>query len=310
MGSDDGEVDYALRLCNEYYGDCQREWFEDEQPQHTAYLDAFWIDKTEVTNAKYQRCVEAGVCQVPTTCDWGEPTYGDVSKAEHPVVCVRWHDAKAYCEWAGARLPTEAEWEKAARGTGGQIHPWGNDFDGSKLNSCDVNCPHEWRDVSANDGYIYTAPVGSYPGGASPYGALDMAGNAWEWVADGYDPGYYNQSPTRNPPGPDSGEKRVLRGGSWYIAGVRITDRHWFLPWHGNPDVGFRCARDSEPNARQSMAPSQPYGTRFKGISVVLLAMQSLDLWLKRILKVARCSGVNRLTMNKFSCFLTMEHGR
>ena len=246
MGSSDGEVDYALQLCNEYYGDCERSLFEDEQPQHKVYLDAFWIDKTEVTNVQYQRCVEARVCPAPTMCDWGEPPYGDASKAEHPVVCVSWHDAKAYCEWAGKRLPTEAEWEKAARGTDGWIYPWGNAFDGGKLNSCDVNCSYDWKDASANDDYAETAPAGSYPTGASPYGALNMAGNAWEWVADGYDPGYYNQSPYRNPLGPDSGEERVLRGGSWYIAGVRIADRHWCHSWLRHYDMGSRCAMDSE----------------------------------------------------------------
>jgi formylglycine-generating enzyme required for sulfatase activity len=246
MGNDDGQVDYALRLCNEYYDDCQRDWFLDEQPPHAVYLDAFYIDETEVTNAMYQRCVEAGVCQVPTTCDWGEPTYGDASKAEHPVVCVRWHDAKTYCEWTGARLPTEAEWEKAARGMDGRIYPWGNDFDGSKLNFCDVNCPYDWKYTSANDDYAETAPVGSYPSGASPYGALDMAGNVWEWVEDWYEayPGSFFQSLYYG------GQYRVIRGGAWYpyLWSNRCADRHWLGPWHGNPDIGFRCARDSEPN--------------------------------------------------------------
>jgi len=244
MGSSDAEVDSALTLCSKYLGLCERKYFEEEQPQHMVYLDAFWIDKTEVTNAQYQQCVKAGLCQVATTCDWGEPTYGDGSKAGHPVVCVCWYDAKTYCEWAGARLPTEAEWEKAARGTDGWIYPWGNVFDGSKLNFCDVNCPHDWKDTSVNDGYIYTAPVGSYPAGASPYGALDMVGNVWEWVADWFEayPGSSFQSPYYG------GQYRVIRGGAWYpyVWCNRCAGRYRLGPWHGNPDIGFRCVRNAE----------------------------------------------------------------
>jgi len=220
----------------------------DEKPVHTVYLDAFYIDKTEVTNAQYQKCVEAGACQAPTICDWGEPTYGDASKADHPVVCVSWDGAKAYCEWAGKRLPTEAEWEKAARGTDGRVYPWGNTFDGSRLNFCDRNCESDWKDSDADDGYAQTALVGSYPQGASPYGALDMAGNVGEWVADWYDSGYYSQSPARNPPGPDSGESRVLRGGSWSGAPlyVRCAIRFWINPDLRYSNLGFRCARGSQ----------------------------------------------------------------
>ncbi len=227
MGSDKGEV--------------------NEQPVHTVYLDAFYMDKTEVTNAQYQRCVEAGACRTPT-CDWGEPTYGDASKADHPVVCVNWNDAQAYCAWAGKRLPTEAEWEKAARGTDGRTYPWGNTFDGSRLNFCDRNCEFDWKDSDADDGYAQTAPVGSYPQGASPHGALDMAGNVWEWEADWYDAGYYSQSPGRNPPGPDSGQYRVLRGGSWHDGGGfgRGAARNGGNPGDRGNYAGFRCARGSQ----------------------------------------------------------------
>jgi len=152
----------------------------DEQPVHTVYLDAFYIDKYEVTNAQYRRCVEAGAYSLPHSTD----RYTDPNYAEYPVVYVDWYQAEAYCRWAGKRLPTEAEWEKAARGTEGRIWPWGNAFDGSKVNSCDKNCPYDYNDASVDDGYADTAPVGSYPAGASPCGALDMAGNVWEWVAD------------------------------------------------------------------------------------------------------------------------------
>ncbi len=202
----------------------------DEQPVHTVYLDAFWIDKYEVTNSQYRKCMEAGACDVPSDTTY----YDNADYAEHPVVYVSWNDALAYCQWAGKRLPTEAEWEKAARGTDGRTYPWGEGID----------CDHAQYDECGGQ----TVPVGSRSKGASPYGALDMAGNVWEWVADWYDSGYYSQSPGRNPPGPDSSEFRVLRGGSWddvahfgrgaYRAGSDPRLRGNF--------VGFRCARGSE----------------------------------------------------------------
>jgi formylglycine-generating enzyme required for sulfatase activity len=233
---------------------------DDEKPQHTVYLDAFWIDRTEVTNAQYRKCVEAGTCEAPVPCPvWGgEATFDDqTTKANHPVVCVRWYDAAKYCQWAGVRLPTEAEWEKAARGTDGRVYPWGNSFDGSRLDFCDSNCQREQaRTVTnASDGYSRTAPVGSYPAGASPYGLLDMAGNVWEWVNDWYDSGYYGRSPARNPPGPDTGQRRVIRGGSWNDGDWRPQQLRaayrggtWWAGAIGSDHLGFRCAcSGSEP---------------------------------------------------------------
>jgi serine/threonine-protein kinase len=270
MGSDDDDVEYALQLCSKYRGgDCERIWFEDEQPVHTVYLDAFYIDETEVTNAQFAAFVSATDYETDaeqTECgfiydgdewncvpgvDWQHPFGPDtdlVGRDEHPVVQVSWNDAKAYCEWAGARLPTEAEWEKAARGTDRRTYPWGNTFDSGRVNFCDQNCEFGWKDTGADDGYAQTAPVGSYPQGASPYGALDMAGNVWEWVADWYGEGYYSQSPGRNPPGPDSSGYRVVRGSSWFHEAndVRGANRSGINPDVPGIYVGFRCARGSQ----------------------------------------------------------------
>jgi formylglycine-generating enzyme required for sulfatase activity len=214
---------------------------EGEKPQHKVFLDAFYIDKHEVTNTRYRKCVEAGICNAPSDTTY----YGDADYAQHPVVYVSWYDADAYCRWAGKRLPTEAEWEKAARGDEKYTWPWGNTFDGNRVNFCDKNCPEWWKHVSADDGYAHTTPVGTYPTGASPYGALDMAGNVWEWVADWYDPGYYSQSPTQNPPGPDSGSDKVVRGGSWRngFTDIRAGYRYRFVSTLHGEDLGFRCAR-------------------------------------------------------------------
>jgi serine/threonine-protein kinase len=214
----------------------------DEHPQHTVRLNDFWIDRTEVTNRQYEQCVQAGACRASTCAGRSE-----LDGANHPVVCVDWEQARAYCAWVGARLPTEAEWEKAARGTDGRTYPWGNTFDGSQLNFCDKNCEFDWKDAASDDGYARTAPVGSYPAGASPYGALDMAGNVWEWVADWYAADYYSRSTERNPPGPDSGQYRVLRGGSWWDDRDRVRSalRAGHDPSDGHYDYGLRCSASS-----------------------------------------------------------------
>jgi serine/threonine-protein kinase len=207
MGSNDGE--------------------SDEKPVHEVYLDGYWIDKYEVTNVQYAKCVAAGVCVKPSDTQYFENS----QYANHPVMYVSWHNANEYCEWAGRRLSTEAEWEKAARGTDGRTYPWGEN----------ISC--EYAQYSSCGGR--TVEVGSLPKGASPYGALDMAGNVWEWVADWYDAGYYSKSPAENPGGPASGEYRVLRGGSWlYIeGGVRSADRRGYSPDDAsNHFFGFRCA--------------------------------------------------------------------
>ena len=210
---------------------------DDEKPQHTIYLDGYWIDRTEVTNAQYHKCVEAGLCR-EAEC-WDDESY---HAPNEPVMCVKWDDAWTYAAWVDGRLPTEAEWEKAARGTDGRIYPWGDEFDGTRLNYCDRNCGEIWKDTGADDGHARVAPVGSYLSGVSPYGALDMVGNVAEWVADWYDEGYYVRSRVRNPQGPGAGDDRVAPGGCYAndTSLVRCASRDWGFPDYGYPFTGFR----------------------------------------------------------------------
>jgi len=209
----------------------------DESPVHEVTLDAFWIDKTEVTNAMYQKCVDAGICNEPQ--DTSSVTHNNYffnpTFANYPVIYVTWYDAVDYCEWAGGRLPTEAEWEKAARGDDARDYPWG-----------DLSPTRNLANFGDNLGD--TAEVGSYPDGASPYGALDMAGNAYEWVFDRYADDYYGYSPSDNPTGPNSGTQRVLRGASFNTSEsvIRASNRGRYAPDITGDDDGFRCVRDME----------------------------------------------------------------
>jgi formylglycine-generating enzyme required for sulfatase activity len=218
----------------------------EERPAHKVDLDAFWIDQTEVTNSMYAKCVAANQCN--PLADAGSSSrseyFGNPEFDNYPVVYVTWNDANAYCAWVNRRLPTEAEWEKAARGTDKHVYPWGDTFDGSLANFCDTNCRLDWKNDSFDDGFADTSPVGKYPDGASLYGALDMAGNVWEWVADWYSYNYYASSPASNPLGPDLGQSRVIRGGAWDndSTGVRSTARGFYVPTFANNYVGFRCA--------------------------------------------------------------------
>jgi len=234
---------------------------EDEKPIHSVTLSEFWMDQTEVTVTQFQRFIqdqnyrteaeERGRSytyandgwELVDEANWHHPL-GPTSSSEgnHPVVHVSWDDAQAYCAWAGGRLPTEAEWEYAARGPEEYAFPWGNIFNGAQLNFCDKNCTLDWADQNSDDGYGFTAPVGSFPTGKSWVGALDLAGNVWEWTADWYTNEYTSDSQT-DPEGPADGQFRVLRGGSWFSTeyDVRSTSRNKDRSTMTYNTLGFRC---------------------------------------------------------------------
>jgi len=220
-------------------GDHFNEGDSDELPVHTVYLDAFYMDIYEVTNAQYQEFMNATGHSVPAEY-WNNSRY---NAPDQPIVGVRWHDAVAYAEWAGKRLPTEAEWEKAARGgLSGKRFPWGDSNpDDAQCNFADSNTNYSWSDGSVDDDYKYTAPVGSYL--PNDYGLYNMAGNVWEWCADWYNSDYYSNSPGNNPTGPRFGTIRVLRGGSWYghPLNLRVAGRGYGKPTFPYYGMGFRC---------------------------------------------------------------------
>jgi formylglycine-generating enzyme required for sulfatase activity len=219
----------------------------DEGPKHKVSLDAFYIGTYEVSNRHYHAFVKATGRRNPENCCdaryniWRGDTLLD-GVGDLPVINVSWEDAVAYCKWIGGRLPTEAEWEKAARGTDGRTYPWGNEpVSGNRAN-------YSFDPVAMWDGPASLAKVHQYDFGRSPYGAYEMAGNVWEWVQDWYDENYYKNSPAKNPQGPSEGRERVIRGGSWRDTAdmLRSTNRSKHAPGERRVYIGFRCAKDGK----------------------------------------------------------------
>jgi formylglycine-generating enzyme required for sulfatase activity len=206
---------------------------DDERPRHRVWLDAFSMDLYEVTVSRYARFLGATDRPVP----WMWETANMVLHGDRPVIGVDWADAEAFCQWAGKRLPTEAEWEKAARGTDERHYPWGNATPTSNLANFAVGARFSYSQA--------LMPVGSYEKGKSPYEIYDLAGNVWEWVQDWYSGSYYEHSPERNPMGPEEGQFKVLRGGSWSDLPKYLLSygRFKLLPTTRNSYIGFRCAK-------------------------------------------------------------------
>lgn len=224
-------IEDVMGVCAALGIKCEPFDFADETPAHPVSLDAYYIYQFEVTNRQYRLCVDAGACSPP---EFGE-FYNDARFLHHPVVFVSWFDASDYCTWAGGRLPTEAEWEYAARGMDGRTFPWGDTA------SCGFG-----NYSGCTEGL--TNQIGSYLTGVSPFDIYDMSGNVTEWVEDWYAPDYYGHSPNVNPTGPEEGEMRAARGGSWKnpILGMRITDRAANFPDVYSSGTGFRCVISPE----------------------------------------------------------------
>jgi iron(II)-dependent oxidoreductase len=255
MGNDRTAPTRAIEDCQRAGQKSCKDDYQHDQPQRRVYLDAFLIDRFEVTNAQFDRFVKSTGYQTDAEregdsawvwrekngkwvwvevqgANWRNPNGPDTkSFANHAAVQISWQDAEAYCKWSGKRLLTEAEWEKAARGTDARQYPWGEGWSAEKANGAMT--------------IKTTVAIGSYPLGVSPYGVYDLAGNAAEWVADWYDGNYYASAPKRNPKGPHRGKYRVIRGGSWLSEprGLRTFNRARSYHWSRHANFGFRCGR-------------------------------------------------------------------
>jgi formylglycine-generating enzyme required for sulfatase activity len=250
-----------------FMGSDQRDAKDDQKPTHNVKLDSFCMDLYEVTAGKYKSCSDVGKCRrAPTEVEWPNISDDDrklysplctaekTDQADHPITCVSWQMADTYCKAQGKRLPTEAEWEYAARGPDGRIYPWGDDAPTvGHLNACDKDCALWARKAKVgvsvlfakeSDGYASTAPVGSFPAGRSRFGLDDVVGNVWEWVSDRFGP--YSAEAQKNPTGPSEGAERVIRGGGWnggQEPWLRPAFRHASNPEVRSPALGFRCAK-------------------------------------------------------------------
>jgi formylglycine-generating enzyme required for sulfatase activity len=265
----------AFAMGNTGQGDDAALGMDEEKPQHAVTLSGFWIGKCEVTRGQYRRFIKAGGYKKPAywspagrawlkdagrvepdswaaDVEWANPPGPFKQTDEHPVIGINYFEAEAFCRWAGLRLPTEAEWEKAARwdGQGTRIYAWGDDWD--------VNLSNNANDTLYPGGQ--TAPVGKYPQGASACGSLDMIGNVWEWVSDWYGAEYYATSPGTNPQGPATSDLRVIKGGSWFGSNfvgadeqdrLRGAQRAGFDPNNTNGGIGFRCTVTTMPPSAQ-----------------------------------------------------------
>ena len=253
MGSTESQINAGWTLCNEGKtdGDCPKSWFEVEGPINVqSFAEPFWIDETEVSRGAYESCVSAGVCTSTPDSQYS-------TTANQPINRVTWYQAAAYCEWREARLPTEAEWEYAARGPDNLIYPWGNSMVGHEANHCDSNCANadwfkeDWvyKNPNNNDSYAETAPVKSYPNSVSWVGALNMSGNVYEWVSSLYKGYPYVNNDGRNLTGNETSvtELIALRGGSFFDPAdfLRAAFRLRVVAGVGSASFGFRCARSN-----------------------------------------------------------------
>ena len=245
-GSTTAELEYAQRLCARTEAReslmCNPQILAMETPARRVFVSAFGIDRTEVTHRQWRRCVRRGVC-APSRVREGDRRSG---APDHPVAGVTWSEAQQYCRFVGGRLPYEVEWERAARGSDRRHFPWGSEFNSRLANYA---APGD----GMRDGFRYAAPVGSYSDAASPFGVLDMAGNVWEWTADGFAENYYVDSPTVDPHAPGGTGRYVIRGGSWSHSPValRVAARLGVPQAHFDLDLGFRCAYDAPPGRRR-----------------------------------------------------------